>query len=70
MVESYNWGKFSAWGPNGVRVVITLMHLLYPPLIPSCIQTDTIYKRHCEYFIAQHKLSEAIPGPDLPICMR
>jgi hypothetical protein len=34
-------------------------------VIPSCIQTVTIYKRHCEYFVAQHKLSEAIPGPDL-----
>jgi len=32
--------------------------------MPSCIQTATIYKRHCEYFVAQHKLSEAIPGPD------
>ena len=34
-------------------------------LIPSCIQTATIYKGHCEYFVPQHKLSEAIPGPDL-----
>jgi len=32
--------------------------------MPSCIQTATIYKRHCEYFVAQHKLSEAITGPD------
>ncbi|MBA7673580.1 hypothetical protein ES703_81783 [subsurface metagenome] len=32
--------------------------------IPSCIQTATIYKRHCEYFVAQHKLSEAIYRQD------
>ncbi len=31
---------------------------------PSCIQTAAIYKRHCEHFVAQHKIGDAIPGPD------